>query len=410
MRRAWLLPLLLAACGSSHGSDGGSTSGGSSGGSSGAPLGCTPTGGSSGFPWPTLGDAGVPLESYAQEYFLAYCQAMSDCYPMSDALIGECSLALSSFDDFSFQECTAGLCGGYLVQPADDVRAETRGVQAGRLSYNADQAGACLGTRWPVACDQGQLAPTPPPGCETVFAGQVDDGGACYLDIECAGGSCVKSSGCPGYCQPGTSGPPGPSQAGDECPCAAGLTCAQDLCWAGVGSGGGCSSAFDCAPGSYCSPGRGNTCQPQVAECGVCDENLVESQNAWSGQCTPGLFCRGLASLADGGVTPGVCVSPVGEGGACEPGLTPAQFAGPVTGCLPGLDCVAGICVLPPSSGSCLNDDTPCLVGTASCFIPTGQCQSVSDSQCTMASCAPGLSCISGTCEASIPPPSCTEP
>ncbi len=409
MRRLCLLPLLLAACSGSPTGDGGTSSGGSSGGSSGATLGCTATGGSSGTPWPTFGDAGILLANYPQAFFLAYCQAMSDCYPLSDELIAECTLALGSFDDFSFQECTAGLCGGYLVQPPVDVRAEVRAVGAGRLSFNADQASACLGTPWPLACAQGQLAPTPPPACDSVFAGQVADGGPCYLDVECAAGACVLASGCPGHCQPQTvvSTPGAP---GDLCPCAAEFNCADNLCWGGADTGAGCNSWFDCQPGSYCSPGRGYTCQPQVAECGACSENLVESQNAWSGQCEPGLFCRGLAARADGGLISGVCVSPVGEGGACEGGLTPAQFAGPVTGCLPGLDCVGGSCALPPSSGSCLNDDTPCLVGTASCFIPTGQCQAVSDSQCTTASCAPGLSCISGTCEASIPPPSCPEP
>jgi hypothetical protein len=360
-------------------------------------------------PWPTVGDAGVPLSSYPQAYYAAFCQAMSDCYPMADDLVAECTLALGAFNDFSFQECTAGLCGGYLVQPAEDVKAEVRAVTSGRLSYDAAQAVACLGTPWPLLCDQGQLAPTPPAVCASVFSGSLGDGGACYLDAECGAGRCVLSGRCPGYCQPMLAGPDGGAE-GDACPCATGLTCAEGLCWGGADTGGGCASAFDCQPGSYCSPGHGSTCQPQIPECGACDENLIESQNVWSGACTRGLFCRGLASLSDGGLASGVCVAPGGEGAPCVGGITPAQFAGPVTGCLPGLDCIGGVCALPPSSGSCLNDDTPCLVGTAACFIPTSQCQAVSDSQCTSASCAPGLSCVSGTCVASIPPPTCPEP
>jgi hypothetical protein len=296
------------------------------------------------------------------------------------------------------------------VQPPDDVQAEVRAVEAGRLSYDSQRAVDCLGSPWPLACDQGELSPTPPVTCQDVFIGEVGDGGPCYLDVECAAGGCILDGGCPGYCQPEAPPMAVPGLAGDECPCAAGLTCAQDLCWGGAALDAGCASPFDCQPGFYCSPAQGYTCQPQVDDCGACSENLIESQNAWSGQCQPGFFCRGLFSLKDGGLTSGTCVLPLGEGSACEVGITPGQFAGPVTGCLPGLDCIGGSCALPPASGACVNDDTPCLVGTSECFIPTSQCQAVSDGACVKASCAPGLSCIQGNCEPSLAPPLCSEP
>jgi hypothetical protein len=411
MRCILLLSVGLVACGSPVAVDGGSGStGGSVGGSSGGMLACTPTGGTGGLPWPVLADAGIALEAFPSVYFSAFCQAMANCYPMADYLVAECTLSLGSFNDFAFQECTSALCGGHLVQPPDDVQAEVRAVAAGRLSYRAQQAVDCLGTPWPLACDQGQLSPTPPAACQGVFVGTVGDGGACYLDVECEGEGCVLDAGCPGLCQPQTPPAASLSAAGDECPCVTGLTCAQGLCWGGAALGASCGSAFDCQPGFYCSPARGRTCQPQLGDCAPCTENLIESQDAWSGQCQPGFFCRGLASLADGGIAPGVCTPPLSEGDACVVDITPGQFAGPVTGCLPGLDCIGGSCALPPGAGACQDDDTPCLVGTAACFIPTGQCQPVSDSQCTQASCAPGLSCIQGNCAPSISPPLCNEP
>jgi hypothetical protein len=412
MRGVWLIPLLClspAACSPASGQDGGGSSGGSSSGG----LVCTPTTGSAVLPWPSIGDAGVTLEGFPQAYVAAYCAAMSNCYPMSDELVSECTLALGSFDDFEFQECTAGLCGGHLVQPPVDPRAEVRAARAGRLSFDGSQATACLGSPWPLACRQGLLAPTPPPSCAAVFTAAIGDGGACYLNEECLGGLCVTGSSCPGYCQAAAAAPLSDG-GGELCPCAAGLTCAQGLCWAGAAGGAACKSAFDCQPGFYCSPSHGSTCQPQVGQCEACTENLIESQDAWSGQCQPGLFCGGLFAI-DGGLSPnalvpGVCVTPRAEGAPCVSVITPAELNGPVTGCLPGLDCIGGVCALPPSQGPCLVDDTPCLVGTAACFVGTGECQALSDSLCNPASCVPGLSCVNGTCVASISPPSCPEP
>ncbi|MHB8418599.1 MAG: hypothetical protein ACYDCL_11015 [Myxococcales bacterium] len=402
---SWRL-LLLPACGHAAAPDGGS---GGSGGSSGG-LACGDAG--EALPWPALADGGLSPATFAPAFDAAWCSAMADCYPLADYLVAECAAALGSYGDFSFQECTVGLCGGRSAQPKLDVAASLRALDAGRLGFDPALARDCVAQRWPLACAAAGLVPIAPAACEAAFAGLVAPGGACWLDLECDAGGCLRDGGCPGRC--GAAPPPGPGVAGDPCdasrPCAAGLSCALGWCWGGAALGSPCASEHDCAPGAYCSTVQGGTCRSQRGACASCDENLAAVQDAWSGQCAPGLFCRGLASLPDGGVAPGLCTAPVGEGAGCVVGITPAWTAGPVSGCLPGLDCMQGRCALPPQSGLCAQDDTPCYDGPSYCLDAVVRCEPTTAGACAESQCVPGMICLNGHCVSAAEAPTCPEP
>jgi len=394
----------MAACGHGSPADGGSSGGTSEGG-----FACTDAGAP--LPWPTP-PATLGPASFAPAFFAAYCSAMARCYPMADYLVDECAAALEVPGDFSFEECTEALCGARVAQPEPDVAAEVRAVDAGRLAFDTAAAAACLADPWPLACDPAGLAPLPPALCQAAFVGLVPPNGRCFLDAECDAGVCGLDAGCPGRCQ--VAGPPVPGVAGSPCdtahPCTAGESCAEGWCWGGGAAGAPCASEHDCAPGEYCSPSAGMTCQAQRGACESCSENLAAGQDAWSGECAPGLFCAGLVGLADGGATAGVCTTPGGEGSACVAGVTPNWTAGPVTGCLPGLDCVAGSCALPPQSGPCLRDDAPCYIGPSFCLNETLQCLPTTAGDCSRSQCVPGMTCIGTTCVSAAHAASCPEP
>jgi hypothetical protein len=63
-------------------------------------------------------------------------------------------------------------------------------VAAGRVMYDAGDAGVCLAAARALTCDQffeqnGQMEVTPPE-CDTTFVGTVTTGGTCTIDFDCA--------------------------------------------------------------------------------------------------------------------------------------------------------------------------------------------------------------------------------
>ena len=106
----------------------------------------------------------------------------------------------SSFEQLfgaSEAACVAKL--GAAFAPAD-VQAS---VDAGRIIYDAADARVCLDAREATTCAEfwgGE--PELPPECGTAFVGAVQPGGACTIDLDCAGGATCNDQTL--VCEPGT--------------------------------------------------------------------------------------------------------------------------------------------------------------------------------------------------------------
>ena len=339
-RVALSILLLVAACSSSGG--GGSSSGGD------------PVGGT--------GPATVA----------AYCDAYWSAYAARRAACGRGSAA-----DAAAVYAPAARC-------ADPVRA----VAAGRATYDASGAGACLSFIETASCDVLESfmnGAYPQAACAAAIAGKLADGDSCYSHESCASGVCIFSpNACPSTCV--TLTPSGsPCQPG--VPCAAGSFCnillATPACtplsqldgpcmndaWCGPGlfcefislqsngcraraTSGSCTSDNQCAIGYRCS--NASTCVAWRAA----GESCTQGENA----CGPGLWC--------------------GAGGTCVDGPKPSEACGTVNG--EDRPCIGGWCSSSGTAYVCaawLAPGGTCSL--ASQCSPTDVCDTAGTAKCT---------------------------
>jgi hypothetical protein len=352
------------------------------------------------------GPSGEPLDTFLDDYYAAFCDAMSRCFPFESYLIPNCLEQLHSFGIYSSPtNCSPTPVGlGCLTQSFDvtNLQAFVAAVDAG-LSYDAHMAAACLAAPW-TACPDIETNVSLPTPCDSIFGGLVPDGGACQFDLECTLGACLRpGTSCDGTCMPSSALPPA-IRPGSDCTYTGacgdtGLTCDGEFCRGGAGPGASCEASsffafYDCAAGLYCEPASGK-CQPQIAEGGSCLTGFLVQADPLA-HCARGLSCIGEAILVDGGTRPGTCEPPSRMGGPCV-GIR-SDEAQQRSGCVVGGVCSCGVCVPPPTSGACADGWTPCLPDVSACdYADTLTCRPLSNFE----NCSNGQQCTNGYCDTS---------
>ena len=361
-----------------------------------------------------------------------------------------------------------------------------RAVASGRAKYDGRKAKVCLDQspfRNPANC-WGPSAPLDlrvrlraishggrPSECAQVFTGSVADGGACYLDADCANEKCLRDT-CPGrcahtvppgapcraydFCPPPNTGftvcdvcpagtrctpngvtlptcqPPGlPKSTGAACfyddECQSGLLCLAGHCSTGLASGGSCGPTDDnCGLDLYCNPTDPSqstlgTCAARLDAGATCDDGGFQINCALpirfyglaSLSCKGNQMCAGVVRDSKGQViAQGHCAAPQGVGAPCARPATGSPDPGTM-GCSFGLVCdpATSKCARPPPAGQpCV--DGICDWGTAYCNACGGTCQSKkADGQpCQVPDeCQPSSLCDFGTC-APLSSAICREP
>lgn len=356
------------ACGGSSSSDGGG-SGGSGGG-----------GGS------------IPFSELADRYAEALCQATARCFdPVFDLFL-------------QGRDCETMV--GEQIGASEFPRIEAA-IAAGRVTYDASKAPACVAALAARACDA--LTQREPPECQAALDGTVEVGGDCTLDAECKGQTYCKSSGaCPGQCaalEPagGRCTDDGDCQPGLQCPGET-LTCARP---SAVGEDCGGGVAPDCAPGSLCLgddqeegvPGKCRSITSVfVGDVGASCGGFVSGGSDFT-LCKPNLSC---ALSFEGTSLSGQCVEKFAANGPCKAsfpdGCPAGQFCDTPTS-PPSLDGTcrpvpkAGErCGSPTSDGLCEPYHVCVFVGNE----PRGTCRPMADNG---APCTTADQCWSGRCE-----------
>jgi hypothetical protein len=130
----------------------------------------------------------------------ASCEKAFDCMSSYDAAMHNNTAFADSYGN-SVDDCvtqteafiTAFLGANYF----DELDAS---IDAGRVTFNSDDAQTCIDAGSAETCDQyfGQNGATAdsPPECDTTFVGTVSDGGDCTIDQDCAtdGDSCDSTT------------------------------------------------------------------------------------------------------------------------------------------------------------------------------------------------------------------------
>lgn len=305
----------------------------------------------------------IAAESFAAAYADASCGQYARCFNVAPYLMDNCR---KNVLDFLGEDVTAG-------------------IAAGRLTYDEAAAGKCVAGVAATRCVDAEPNDETIAACLAALKGTVAAGKPCYSPFECAAGFCPTATevDCPAVCpetvgkgeacslltspecdaraglrcSAGTCVLPGGEDAAcvDNYGCASGFVCVASVCEPLRQKKFGCAKDSSCADGLFCvaEGDEGGICEPRLGEGAACGGTNTEENNAaFRGvQCAEGLVCKGVGLTDVGLPVGGVCTKPVGEGGECS--VEPSGLQMFLTGCLDGLDCPAGKCVLPPSSGAC---------------------------------------------------------
>jgi hypothetical protein len=194
------------------------------------------------------------------------------------------------------------------AQCLDDWGVVLASVKAGRLSFDFEQADACLDGMKTTA-SQCPATMEEPDECEHVVAGLVGIDGECAYDSECAGQARCRrvGNGAAGRCY---------DKSGEGGLCESTLDCQDSFfCYQGsspqyvcvalptVGPGASCGGTVACDQGYFCDPetdrciarkASGETCSTSYP--GMCQEGLVCE---YSGRCGAGLGVNQTCSYSD---------------------------------------------------------------------------------------------------------------
>jgi len=341
-------------------------------------------------PGPDAGPStGTQLSDLPDLLATATCSALADC-------VGHEALLTDLLGGHDCAEVNAS-----VLRNADLASLGTS-VEAGRVVFDAAEVAACTDDLAAAGCDARSRRW--PASCELMLLGTVADGGDCALDQDCAGDAfCDSALACPGTCTAllpedalctnsdddqcrdglvcaratGTCVPLG--TAADGCgsgmpPCKPGLVCAD------LGAGAQCTNlavVYFRALDEACNPGAGN-CDPGVVVCGASAE-----------LCEPGLVCESVSSTSTDGICRPRTETPGGDCKRAVPNQCPvAQLCDVAPG-------VAGSCTDRPHDGEpCLDRDPPCAPGHT-CI--DGTCYAQKDNAQV---CVDDRQCYSGTCNA----------
>jgi hypothetical protein len=312
-----------------------------------------------------IGAGDVPTYSdYEMQAVKAACRFFTNC--------GEFSKSQESACESFYGATLADQAKTYSISDA---------ISAGRISYDANAAAACLNAYNSADCDFTSLLQAIST-CQKIFTGKVQTGGACHIDVECANGFCSgPQAGCAGTC---TAFP----AIGDAC---AGGRCGPDgtcdsmsqKCVALGGKGATCDLlSAPCQTGLDCvTVGSSSTCQPPGAEGQPCGFSFSTPA------CQSGLYCDGDTQT---------CLRPVESGGACNSNSS----------CDGGLVCViagnatSGTCQPIHDIGQhCEPGDHSGCASDATCDASTSTCELAGQAgdDCSSTSCAPQFYCDATT-------------
>ncbi len=312
-------------------------------------------------------EAPIAFEDLQECLAAAQCEQFVRCTPFFKDL-DECKEHLATMSDFARQVTIFGYA-----------------IDAGKISYDPNEAATCLEGFATASCD----SEGPEQGCDLVFRGEQVPGGTCLDDFECAelGSRCSIDS-CPGgveCCLGSCSSPVGIGENCNSDRCLPGDVCVRNLamgndffCQSG-NQGSPCSDSFECDDDQYCDLTL-NLCAPDKPAGATCGDRQE---------------CAGDQD----------CV--FGSCGSIDTVGAPCEFS-----CLGSLTCDSGLCEPLPGLGE---------------LCPTGQCNSFLldcvgpgttqacvnkaglGDNCGQRQCSPGL-----VCEAELPQPppvpKCIEP
>jgi hypothetical protein len=283
--------------------------------------------------------------------------------------------------------CERGSAAHYaaVYDPALRCGDMVQAVTAGRATYDASRAGACLAHVATATCAALETlldGTSPQADCLAAVAGKGAPGTECFSDESCASDLCFGAPlSCPSTCFT-------PLGQGGDCsggaPCARGLACDQfasppSTCQPLKAQNAPCMFDPECQPGLRCSYASGPpTCQPRGTAGATC---FTDAYCAIGYQCGSNDECFQRKAAGD------ACAqgsNQCGPGLWCGPGASGTCIDGPVAGACTSVDgevrpCIGGWCNL----GTCASwraESDACTV-TGQCE-PTATCDS-NDHVCT---------------------------
>ncbi|HSN15555.1 MAG TPA: Dickkopf N-terminal cysteine-rich domain-containing protein [Anaeromyxobacteraceae bacterium] len=289
------------------------------------------TGDGSGDPIVPGGSGPGTVSAYCDQFWGAYATRWAEC------------------DRASLAQAAA------IYSPGDLCQAGVQAVSAGRATYDATHAAACLSFVQTATCEILQAymeGDHHQADCDAAIAGTLADGATCYSNESCASGVCFMSPGqCPSFCA-------SPVPSGQPCeafrPCAEGTFCnfSTGTCAPLVALDGGCNTPVVCAPGLACLEYATSDyrCLPRKTT-GTCytDEACATGYECYANACRrvlgPGEACtQGLNACG-----PGLWC---GNGGTCVDGPTTTQGCGAVAG--ESRPCIGSWCQTTMSGSTCV--------------------------------------------------------
>ncbi len=339
---------VLAAAGCSDDGSSGGGSGGSSG--SGGSGGSSASGGTGG------GGTNTPIDDVPEIYAKAQCDAVKDCF--GDIL-----------DVFTQGEDCEAATTAAIADELDRIKAS---VDSGKTVYDGTKVQDCVSQLSDQGCSSFGAKID---DCEAILVGQVELGGECQLNDECAGDAFCKFDGsCPGTC---TALLDVGAPCGDDDECKTGLSC-EGNCVEPGGAGDRCGGGVepDCKPGLFCLGDDDTT--STAGNCRTIDEvfsgKVDDVCSFESNLCDPSLSCA-VMSVDAQNMLHLQCVTKATTGQPCR--LAIPDMCGNDAYCDVPMNMLEGTCVARPGAGQ-------------PCAMP----------QFGEATCAPNTRCDGGTCKA----------
>jgi hypothetical protein len=235
----------------------------------------------------------VPLSELHTTIAMELCARLFRC---CDA--AELKSIFSSLDTLPTTQAECEAAEAPFIVPL--IEEKKSAIEAGRLAYHPDLAGACYEKLRAVTCAEFRGEIDQPPvvaECETMFEGKVALGDKCAANPECAGTDATCSGADAGGTEPIGACVKKPSE-GEACinfVCAEGHVCEGGTCKKLKDDGAPCEGPQQCASG-LCSPIQ--VCMAKRANGEACDSDSV----CVSGECSSAKKCAPFASGTCDGV------------------------------------------------------------------------------------------------------------